>query len=259
MRLRRFPLGLGLGVAMLAAAAGVPAQTDEELKNLQREIETLKDGQAAIVKQLQELQDLLRARGGGAPSPQARAPISVQDAPFKGDKSAAVTMVEFSDYECPFCGRYFRDTLAEIERDYIKTGKIKYVFRDFPIESIHPKAFKAAAAAHCAGEQGRYWEMHDRLFSHQSALDRDHLSGHAKALALDLPGFEQCLDSDRHAALIRKSLAEGQQAGVRGTPTFFLGPTDAQGASLNAPVTIVGAQPYASFKQALDRLLSGAK
>jgi protein-disulfide isomerase len=258
MHSKRFPLVLGLIVAMVAGVAPVLAQTDEELKSLRREVETLKQAQAAILKQLQELQDLLRARGG-APATPARAPISVHGAPFKGDKNAALAMVEFSDYECPFCARYFRDTLAQIERDYVKTGKIKYVFRDFPIESSHPKAFKAAEAAHCAGEQGRYWEMHDRLFSQQSALGRDQLPGHAKALALDLPGFEQCLDSGRHAALIRKSVTEGQQAGVRGTPTFFLGQTDADGASVNAPVTIVGAQPYANFKQALDRLLSGTK
>lgn len=258
MRPRRFPLALGLIVALLTAAATVPAQTDEELKSLRREIETLKQGQTAIRKQLQELQDVLRGTGQ-APSPQARGPISVHGAPFKGDRNAAITLVEFSDYECPFCGLYFRDTLGQIERDYIKTGKLKYVFRDFPLEGMHPKAFKAAEAAHCAGEQGRYWEMHDQLFGQQSALDRGHLSGHAKALSLDLPAFEQCLDSERHAALIRKSLNEGHQAGVRGTPTFFLGRTDADGGSLKTPLTIRGAQPYTAFKQALDRLLAGAE
>jgi protein-disulfide isomerase len=257
MRPTRFPLALGLIVAILTAAATVAAQTDEELKSLRREIETLKQGQAAMRRQLQELHDVLRARGS-APSPEARGPISLHGAPFKGDPNAAIALVEFSDYECPFCGRYFRDTLGQIERDYIKTGKLKYVFRDFPLEGMHPKAFKAAEAAHCAGEQGRYWQMHDHLFTHQSALGRADLSEHAKTLSLDLPGFEQCLDSERHAPLVRKSLTEGQQAGVGGTPTFFLGRTDADGGSLKTPQTIVGAQPYASFKQALDRLLSGA-
>jgi protein-disulfide isomerase len=257
MRPTRFPLALGLIAAILTAAATVAAQTDEELKSLRREIETLKQDQAVIRKQLQELQNALRARGG-APSPQARGPISIHGAPFKGDRNAALTLVEFSDYECPFCASYFRDTLGQIERDYIKTGKLKYVFRDFPLE-FHRKAFKAAEAAHCAGEQGRYWEMHDRLFGHQSALARDQLSGHAKALGLDLPPFEQCLDSERHAALIRQSLDEGQQAGVQGTPTFFIGHVDADGRSLKTPLAIVGAQPYATFKQALDRLLSGAE
>jgi protein-disulfide isomerase len=258
MQPRRFPLVLSVIVAILAVAATGLAQTEEELRSLRQEVEALKQSQEAIAKQLQEVQDLLRARGGAAP-PSGRAPISVQGAPFKGDKNAAVTVVEFSDYECPFCGRYFRDTMAQIERDYITTGKVKYVFRDFPLEAIHPKAFKAAEAAHCAGDQGRFWEMHDRLFTNQSSLDRSQLSGHAKTLALDLPGFEQCLDSGRHGTRIRQSLADGQQAGVRGTPTFFLGHTDADGGSLNTPATLVGAQPYANFKQALDRLLSGPK
>jgi protein-disulfide isomerase len=218
MQPRRFPLVLGLSIATLAGAATpVSAQSTEELR---------------------------------------RAPIQVHGAPAKGDEKAVITLVEFSDYECAYCGRHFRETLGRIESDYIKTGKLKYVFRDFPLESIHPRAFKAAEAAHCAGEQGRYWQMHDHLFTHQSALDRTHLAGHAKTLALDLPRFEQCLDSGRHAARVRQSQAEGQQAGVSGTPTFFLGRTDAGGTSLKAQATLVGAQPYATFKEALDRFLT---
>ena len=100
--------------------------------------------------------------------------------------------------------------MPQIEREYIKTGKLKYVARDFPLESIHPLAFKAAEAAHCAGEQGKYWEMHSRLFENQRALSLKDLPQHAQALGLDAPKFQQCLESGKYASRIRKDLADGQ-------------------------------------------------
>ena len=102
--------------------------------------------------------------------------------------------------------------MPQIERDYIKTGRLKYVFRDFPIESIHKEAFKAHEAANCAGEQGKYWEIHDRLFANQRALGLKDLSGYAGALSLDLESFERCLNGGKHAAEIRKDIAAGEEA-----------------------------------------------
>ena len=149
--------------------------------------------------------------------------------------------------------------MPQIERDYIKTGKVKYVFRNFPIESIHKEAFKAAEAANCAGEQGKYWEMHARLFAHQKALSPKDLSGHAQALGLDMPEFQQCLDSGKHATEIRNDIAEGQKSGVTGTPIFFLGFTDPKNSKVKVLRVIRGAQPYASFREAIDSLLSSQK
>jgi protein-disulfide isomerase len=96
--------------------------------------------------------------------------LNLKGDPFKGEKNAKVTLVEFSDYQCPFCARHVRATLPPLESEYIATGKIKYVFRNFPIASIHPLAFKAHEAANCSGEQDKYWEMHDRLFANSKAL-----------------------------------------------------------------------------------------
>lgn len=146
--------------------------------------------------------------------------------------------------------------MPQIERDYIGTGKVKYVLLDFPIESIHKDAFKAHEAANCAGNQGKYWEMHDRLFAHQNALGSVHLSDHAKAVGLDLRTFEQCLKSGKHEAEIRRNIAAGVEAGVRGTPTFFVGLTDPNDSKIKALEMIRGAQPYAQFKQAIDKLLA---
>src|SRR5207247_11262883 len=129
-----------------------------------------------------------------------------------GHKTPPLTMVEFTDYQCPCCGRYARDTYAQIDKEYVATGKIKYVLLDLPLESIHPFAFKAAEAAYCAGEQGKYWEMHDRLFADQKAIASKDRPEHAQALRLDSGKFEECLASGKHAAKIRAALVEGQRA-----------------------------------------------
>lgn len=149
--------------------------------------------------------------------------------------------------------------MPQIEQEYIKTGKLKYVVRDFPLEAIHKEAFKAAEAAHCAGEQGKYWEMHDRLYSNQRALGPKDLPQHAQALGLDVPKFQQCLESGKHAARIRKDLEEGQQAGVTGTPGFFLGLTEPNDPRVKVLRVLKGAQPYSSFKNTIDALLSSPK
>lgn len=146
--------------------------------------------------------------------------------------------------------------MPQIEKNYIKTGKVKYVVRDFPIESIHPQAFKAHEAANCADEQGKYWEMHDRLYTNQRTLGLKALSGHAEAIGLDLPIFEKCLSSGKQEAEIREDMAEGVKAGVRGTPSFLLGLTGPNASKVKATQIIRGAQPYSRFKQAIERLLA---
>ena len=234
-------------------------QSSDELKALRKDLESLKQGQSDIQKELQEIKTLLRGRVAAPPPEPQNVVLSVKDDPFKGDKNAKITLVEFSDYQCPFCVRHFRDTLPQLEREYISGGKVKYVFRNFPIESIHPQAFKAAEAANCAGEQGKYWEMHDRLFANQNALGLKDLPNHAKALILEMPKFQECLDSGKHAAKIRKDLADGQKAGVQGTPSFFVALTEPNDGMVKAVRIIRGAQPYAAFKQAIDSLLSTQK
>ena len=232
------------------------AQSSEELKALRKELESLKQGQADIHKELQEIKTLLRGRVATPPPEPQNVVLSVKDDPFKGDKDSKLTLIEFSDFQCPFCARHVRDTLPQLEREYIATGKLKYVFRNFPIASIHPLAFKAHEAANCAGEQGKYWEMHDRLFANQNALGLKDLPNHAKALVLEMPKFQQCVDSGKYAAKIRKDLADGQKAGVQGTPSFFLALTEPNDTNLKVLRTIRGAQPYAAFKDAIDSLLS---
>ena len=226
------------------------------------EIESLKQSEAAIEKELEEIKALLKA-APGAPVPTAPAPpseevVNIEGAPFKGQSNATVTLVDFTDYQCPFCGRYFRDTYPELERDFIKTGKVKYVLRDLPLEVLHPLALKAAEATHCAGEQGKYWEMHDQLFTNQRELTRPDLSKHAQALGLNIAAFDQCLDIGKSTARIRKDLEEAQDLNVGGTPTFFVGLTDPSKPEVKG-MRIEGALPYPVFKDAIERLLPPSK
>jgi protein-disulfide isomerase len=141
----------------------------------------------------------------------------------------------------------------------VKTGKLRYVVRDFPLEAIHPQAFKAAEAAHCAGDQGKYWEMSERLFANPRALGSAELPNHARAVGLDLAAFQPCLDSGKHAGHVRRALADGQKAGVRGTPTFFLGVVEGSDAKVKVLRILRGAQPFAGFKAAIDAALAEQK
>ena len=183
--------------------------------------------------------------------------VNVGGGPGLGKPDAPVTVVEFSDYECPFCQRHFANTLPALKKDYIDAGKVRYVFRDFPLDSIHPQARKAAEAAHCAGEQGKYWEMHDRLFKNQRALMVDNLRGFARDLGLKVEDFNSCLDQGKYATTVSEDLAAGSAVGVTGTPTFFIGKTAADG-TIEA-TSVRGAQPITTFRQVVDRLLEGQK
>ncbi len=179
---------------------------------------------------------------------------SVADAPFLGRADAPVTIVEFSDYECPFCQRFFATTLPAIKKDYIDAGKVRYVFRDFPLDQVHPLARKAAEAAHCAGEQAKYWEMHDALFRNPGALAPPQLAEHARAIGLDGPAFDECLSSGRHAARVERGLADGAAASVRGTPAFVIGKTKAGDVVEGTPIR--GAQSLETFRRIIDQALA---
>jgi protein-disulfide isomerase len=130
------------------------------------------------------------------------------------------------------------------------------VVREFPIERIHPHAFRASEAALCAGEQGKYWALHDRLFANTRTLGPGELGEHARAAGVAPAPFEECLQSGRQAAAVRRDLADGQRAGVRGTPTFFLAAVAPDGSTLTVLRTLRGAQPFAAFKEAIDAALA---
>ena len=246
---------IAVGLALTACAR---AQSADDTATIKKDIQALKDGQQAIQKDLQDIKKLLAARpAAGAPAPEQalNALISVEGEPTKGDKNAKLTLVEFSEFQCPFCGRHVRDTFPQLDKEYIQTGKLKYVFRDLPLESIHKNAFKAAEASHCAGEQNKYWEMHDRLFENQKSLEPAMLTAHAQAVGADTKKFQACLDSGKFAAEIRKDMAEANKYGISGTPTSVIGMTQPDG-KIKVARVIRGAQGYNAFKAAFDELLT---
>jgi protein-disulfide isomerase len=173
-----------------------------------------------------------------------------------GKADAPVTMVEFTDYQCPFCRRYSNGTFPEIIKNYVKTGKVRYVVRQFPLKAIHPKAVKASEASLCAGDQGKYWEMHDRIFQKTKAFNQEEWVRHAAALGLDMGSFKDCLGNGKNASRVEQDLKEGTALGMRGTPGFFFGRTDPDDPNKFKAVQMIrGAFPYPQFKQIIDKLL----
>jgi protein-disulfide isomerase len=191
-----------------------------------------------------------------APQPTRQLLLNVDGAPAKGNPNARLTLIEFSDYECPFCARYTRETWPLLEKNYVKTGKVRYVFRNFPIPKLHNHAMKAHEAALCAGEQGRYWEMHDLLFAKSPAIGQTALIDYAARTGLKADRFQTCLSSEKHVVQIRRDITEARGVGVTGTPTFFLGETVPTQEQMQPLIVLKGNQPYLAFKQAIDRSLA---
>ena len=211
---------------------------DEEIKKAD---ELVKKG-TPLKDVYQKLMEQAAATPPPAPAAAPEAPpskvdIKIGDAPVKGPASAKVTVVEFSDFQCPFCGRV-NPTLKEIEDQY--KGKIKIAFRNLPLP-FHDKAHLAAEAALAANEQGKFWAMHDKLFANQQALDRPSLEKYAQEIGLNMNRFTAALDSGKFKDKVDSDAKEGAAVGATGTPTFFINGT-----------RLVGAQPADKFKELID-------
>ena len=218
------------------------------------------EGQQELRDDLQEIKRLLSKKEEPVRKEPVRWTLSLNQGPAKGDPSAQVIVAEFSDYECPFCARHFRETLPKLERQYISTGKIRYLFRNFPIETSHKNAMLAAEAALCADDQGKYWEMHDSLFTAQAALQKDRVVHRAQTLGLDLGVFQRCLDQKVKQEVVRNDVRSGTAAGVSGTPMFFIGRAKKtgkeDGTQLEVYHTVKGASSFETFQAAIDDLLA---
>lgn len=172
----------------------------------------------------------------------------------RGDPGARVAIVEFSDFECPFCGRYAREVYPRLAEDYVDTGKVQYVFRHYPLDT-HSFAAKAAEAVECAGREGMYWEMHDLLFRTPAALTQPDLVRYGASLSLPLDDFETCLRSAATAERVLEDRRHGEALGVVATPTFFFAEVLDDG-KLSLVARLTGARPYSTFQSALDELLA---
>ena len=242
-------LRAGAGAAVLALAMAGPATVGAQDTITREQADTL----------IREIRELRRAIDGlRAPArPAARPPdekvrVDLTGVHVLGRADAPVTLVEFTDLECPFCRTFHVGAFERIKREYIDTGKLRFVSRDFPLD-FHPNARPAALAVRCAGEQGKFWEMRHQVTLKASALGPDVYVALARDLKLDLDKLSACISAERYRAEIDRDVADGMSAGVTGTPSFVLGRTS-PGASLEG-VRIVGAQPYAAFEARIKALL----
>jgi protein-disulfide isomerase len=190
-------------------------------------------------------------KGGGGPVGQT---IDISGAPAVGNANAKVALVEFSDYECPFCIRHFQQTMPRVDANYVKTDKVLYVFRDFPIDQLHPQAVKAHEAGRCAQEQNKFWEMHMKLFSAPGTHTPVALDDLARNAGLNEAAFRACVASGRTIKGIRDTGAVVDALGATGTPWFFVGLREGTD-KVRILKPIGGAQPYEQFALALDAAL----
>lgn len=188
--------------------------------------------------------------------------VSVDDDPVLGEENAPITIIEFSDYECPFCKRSFDQMLPQLTEEYIDTGKVKLVYRDLPLPFHDPMATREAIAANCSREQGgdsTYFKYHDEIFtrtiSNGNGLAEEDLTTIASDIGLNLADFSTCLDSGKYDEEIQNDLADASIVGATGTPTYFIGKSSSDGNIVGQ--IIVGAQPFSVFKAIIDQELEG--
>jgi protein-disulfide isomerase len=253
------PLAAALFAAALAASlpALLAAQTKAPATGADQTITRRQADE--IIQELRDIKTLLQRMAVPQPAaPQGPPPSQHVTLPsvagyMLGSPTAPVTMVEFTDLQCPFCRQFHMTAFEQIKKNYIDTGKVRYVSLNFPL-SMHPFAMPAAEAAECAGAQGKFWDMRHTIFVNNANLTPGSFETFATDLKLDLSKFNACVNANTYAAQIAKDQQEGALAGVSGTPTFVIGRTSAQGLD---GVRMVGAQPYAIFDAQIRSLLGG--
>lgn len=223
--------------------------------SLWRENKLLKTGQFGATPSAAQI-----GNSPQAPQPVTKGVASVDDDSVLGDANAPITIIEFSDYECPFCKRHFDQTLPQLMTEYVEKGQVKIVYRDFPLSFHDPMATKEAIAANCAREQGgdsKYFEYHDEIFtrtiSNGNGLAEADLTTIATAVGLNLTAFNSCLTDPTQEEEVKKDVADAGQAGATGTPTFVIGKSTTDGV-IDGDL-VVGAQPFAAFQAIIDPLL----
>ena len=261
MMLRPVLTALASVAVILSLGAAPSAQSSADYQALRKELDLMRE---RIAQMQREIDALKNAQPAAAPAaagpivPMTNVTFNLSKAPMRGGASARVAMVELSDFECPFCGRYSRETAPQLMKQYVDAKRIAYAFLHLPV-ATHAFAFKAAEAAACAGDQGKFWEMHDVLFARQgTALAPAYLPGKGETVGLEKTAYTSCLSTSKHAATIQADLAQIQRFPRTGTPTFYIGTIDPATKVFRSAVRIVGAKPLTVFQQALDEQLARA-
>lgn len=250
----RFILIIGLFLALpLVARADMSPAEQEQFKKLQRDVEILQ----------RQMDQVLRSQRSATPSSRAvestpgtiKPSVSLGTNQVLGNKDAKIALIEFSDYQCPYCTRFHKQTFNRLKRKFFDSGQVAYTFRDQP-SPARPQALRAAIAARCAGEQERYFDMQTVLFNNSTRLKDDIYAKYAKELGLDVSKFEACMMDDQQMRRVDKDIVAGRHLGIRGTPTFFVGKLE--GGRVIGPVRMVGALPYTKFRKTIENLVKEA-
>jgi len=233
-------LAATLSLLMAAPLARADGMTSEQAQEMLNELKQIRQ----TLEKMQSPQ--------AAPAPDDKVSYKFSPGGFSmGDAKAPLVLVEYTDLQCPFCQQFHNTAFAQIKANYIDTGKVRFVSRDFPLD-FHENARRAATAGRCAAEQGKYWEMRHVMIVNAEALKPDNLATYAGTVKIDVPKFKSCLESDKFKAQIDQDVAEGGVAGVQGTPSFVIGRLEndkLQG------VRMVGAMPYAQFDAKIQEML----
>lgn len=258
---------ISLNMLMLATiillpltAVSTQAETQDELQAIRSELRAVQQ-ELADMKRLLLSQKEMKTTEVKAATPPADPPLPIQmpigESPFLGEEDAPVVLFEFTDYHCPFCRQHVEQTYPRLVKEYVETGKLKIVLKEFPIQKLHPQAARAAMAAQCAGGQNQYWPMHDLLFKHQARTSMEDMASFASSLKLDKTRFIECMEQGQYAAQIRADFNLGVSAGVRGTPFFFFGAQDHQApGKITVNRYLYGAHSYETFVQVIDGYLN---
>ena len=211
-----------------------------------------------ILKELRQIRQLLERQQAKAPQPQeeqvVKAKVNLEGFAMLGSKKAPLTIVEFTDYQCPFCQRFHTTAFPDLKKNYIDTGKVRFYSRDMPLD-FHPDAMRAAEAARCASDQGQFWQLRDVMGANPNKLDMDSLVADVTNLKMDVKAFRACVESEKYKSAVQTDVMEAMKIGANGTPTFVVGKSTPDGVDGEL---VVGAQPYPMFDQKL-RDLGSAK
>jgi protein-disulfide isomerase len=241
----RYATFAALPLALLLPLGAQDAAKDEGITRQQAD---------QILNELRQIRQLLERQQGQAPRPQeeqiVKAKLNLEGFEMLGSKQAPLTIVEFTDYQCPFCQRFHTTSFGDLKKNYIDTGKVRFYSRDLPLD-FHPNAMRAAQAARCANDQGQFWKLRDVMGANPNKLDMDSLLADAADLKMDVSAFRGCVESEKYKNAVQTDVMEAMKIGATGTPTFVVGKSTADGVDGEL---MVGAQPYPMFDQKLKEL-----
>ena len=237
-----------LAFALALAALPLAAQTPNDQAPLTRQ-----QGEQ-ILQELRQIHQLLDRQAKAAPQEEAPTKAKIADlsgVPMLGSKTAPITIVEFTDYQCPYCQRFHTAAFPEIKKAYIDTGKVRFYSKDLPLD-FHPNAMRAAMAARCAADQGKFWELRDTMAANPNSLDMDHILSFAANLKLDTQALRGCIESNKYKDPVQTDVLEAMRIGANGTPTFVVGASTGNGVDGEL---VVGALPFPMFDAKLKELI----